>query len=55
LESTVDTLEVKVDNLTETVGDMKIELSEVNDKLDRKADRSEVTILNSRVSALEVK
>jgi uncharacterized coiled-coil protein SlyX len=55
LEVKVDTLEVKVDTLTETVGEMKMELTDVNDKLDRKADRSEVTILDSRVSDLEVK
>lgn len=34
---------------------MKVQLSEVNDKLDRKTDKSQVKVLERRVTALEVK
>ena len=48
-------LEGKVDTLTDTVGEMKLELTDVNEKLDRKADRSQVTQLDRRVTVLEAK
>ena len=48
-------VEKKVEVLTETVGEMKVELSAVSDKLDRKADRSQITQLDRRVTVLEAK
>lgn len=54
-EGRITRLDVKVDTLTDTVGEMKLELTEVNEKLDRKADRSQVTQLDRRVSVLEAK
>lgn len=55
LDKRMTRVEVKVDTLTETVGEIKVELTEVNEKLDRKADRSEVVKLNSRISLLETR
>jgi hypothetical protein len=43
----------KEDVLTETVGEIKVELTEVNQKLDRKVDRSEFKRLDHQVSVLE--
>lgn len=48
-------VEKKMDVLTDTVGDMKVELTVVNEKLDRKADRSQITQLDRRVATLEAK
>ena len=48
-------VEKKVEVLTDTVGEIKVELTAVNDKLDRKADKSQVTLLDRRVAALEAK
>ena len=48
-------LEKRMEVLTDTVGGIKVELTVVNNKLDRKADRSQVTQLDRRVTVLEAK
>ena|SRR3989344_8889051 len=55
LDSGMTRLEMKVDTLTDTVGEMKVELTEVNEKLDYKVDRPQFNKLEKRVVLLEAK
>lgn len=62
LTGRVDKLDAKVDILTETVGDLQVDMtqvkedvSEIKQNLDRKADRPVVQQLERRVVALEAK
>ncbi len=43
----------KVDMLIETVGDIKVEITEINEKLDNKVDRSEFLELKQEVAQLK--
>lgn len=51
----LERVETKVDLLTETVGDIKVELTGHRMELDNKVDRSEHKGLERRVVALEAK
>ena len=51
----MDRLEDKVDVLVDTVGEMKVEMTEMNGKLDHKADRIDLERLGHRVTILETK
>lgn len=55
LDSRLKRVETKVEVLTDTVGDIKVDLTEVKATLDRKADRVVVQQLDRRVAALEAK
>lgn len=50
-----DRIETRLDTVIDAVADIKVEFSEVNDKLDRKADHAHVKQLEHRVSVLEAK
>ncbi len=49
----VRNLEVKMDMLVDTVGEIKIDVAEIKDKFDQKADLKDHKLLEKRVSVLE--
>jgi hypothetical protein len=55
LRSRVTKIETKVEVVADAVGDVKLEVAGVNDKLDRKADRVVVQSIDRRVATLEAK
>lgn len=49
----VENLENKMDIVVEAVGDIKVSLTIIEDKLDQKADKKDLIALEKRVSVLE--